>query len=782
MIAHIHPTEKRLVALLLAVSFTLFSLYSLATPLFEASDEAWHYAFAQHLANGGGLPVQRADQTDADAPWRQEGSQPPLYYALAALVMAPVDDSNWREIRRPNPHSDLGIARPDGNANTILHTPAERFPWDGAALAARLARLLSIILSTLTVWFAWLVGRELFPPPHADAGLLDSSFWPRLGAMVFTACAPMFAFISASINNDNAAVLFSSVGVWWALRIARRRDTTVRAAIIAGLIASAGALSKSSALGLIGLFGLAAALASISREAPTESAAFSQSSTRISGRIARLAFGAARFTLIVTLVVAVCAGWWFVRNQILYGDWLGWNAFLDVVGRRSPPASLAQLWTEREGFMRSYWGVFGGMNILMPPLIYDALNGMSVVAAAGLIRAVLRPRGAGALSKDSPPPDMTQPVPIFQRVAACICRRAPVILGLFWVGLILVALLRWTSLTPASQGRLMFPCIAVIAAGLSYGLFRIHRAALWAGMALLATVAIAMPFAVIAPAYAPPPDTWTERLPISIGADFGGMVWLEEGRSSAARATPGDEVTLSLNWKLTAPAPANYSVFVHLIDEHDVIVAQRDMHPGQGRLALSEEPAGRLWSDFYTARIPALAHAPRVLRWAVGVYDFSTGQRLPLPDGTDRAIFGAVALNERAERTDMPLLRYENGLELLGYTLSGAAVSAGETLTVTTHWRASRPLERDLSVSLQLLDDQSNKAAQQDAGQSLTRWTPGERIEIAHTLVVGASASPGVYRLLLVWYAPADFSRAAAYGIDGQFAGDQIELTRLRVR
>lgn len=777
MIPPIHQTEKRLVALLLAASFALFSLYSLATPLFEASDEAWHYPFVQHLANGGGLPIQRADQTDADAPWRQEGSQPPLYYALAALVTAPIDDTNWREIQRLNPHSDLGLATRDGNINVVLHTKAEQFPWAGAALAVRLARLLSVVLSTLTVGIAYLIARAIFPAPLAGSDESGHSAWLRIGTLVFTACVPMFAFISGSINNDNAAVLFSTMGVWWALRIVRRRDTTGRAAIIAGLIASAGALSKSSALGLIGLFGLAAALASISRDAQRQSPALLQPWRHV----ARLALDTTRFTSVVALVVAVCAGWWFVRNQILYGDLLGWNAFLDVVGRRSPPASLAQLWTEREGFARSYWGVFGAMNVLMPPLIYDALNGMSVVAAAGLVWSLFRPRSASQPSPGEAIAGMARTTSVFHHLTALICRRAAAILGLFWVGLIFVAFLRWTSLTPASQGRLMFPCIAVIAAGLSYGLFRIHRAALWAGMALLATVAVVMPFAVIAPAYAPPPNTWTERLPIPISADFGGVAWLDEGRSSSERATPGDEVTLYLNWKLAALAPANYSVFVHLIDEHDVIVAQRDMYPGQGRLALSEEPAGRLWSDFYTVRIPALAHAPRVLRWAVGVYDFTTGQRLRLPDGADRVIFGAVSLNERTD-ADSALLRYENGLELLGYTLGRAEVSPGETLTVTTRWRASRPLERDLSVSLQLLDGWSNKAAQQDAGQPLAQWTPGEAIEITHALAVDTGASPGVYRLLLVWYAPADFSRAVAYGTDGQVAGDQIELTRLRVR
>ncbi|MGQ9814387.1 MAG: hypothetical protein ACUVR3_04455 [Candidatus Roseilinea sp.] len=305
-------------------------------------------------------------------------------------------------------------------------------------------------------------------------------------------------------------MLFSTMGVWWALRIVHRRDTTGRAAIIAGLIASAGALSKSSALGLIGLFGLAAALASICDRAQDDKATGAQ----LAKEIARIIFNATRFALIVAAVVAVLAGWWFVRNLALYGDLLGWNAFLDVVGRRSPPASLAQLWAEREGFVRSYWGVFGAMNVLMPPLIYDALNGMSVVAAAGLVWSLFRPRSTSQPSPGEAIAGMARPASVFHHLTALICRRAAAILGLFWVGLIFAALLRWTSLTPASQGRLMFPCIAVIAAGLSYGLFRIHRAALWAGMALLTTVAVIMPFAVIAPAYAPPPNTWTERLPI----------------------------------------------------------------------------------------------------------------------------------------------------------------------------------------------------------------------------------------------------------------------------
>ncbi|MCL6511119.1 MAG: hypothetical protein K6U78_10555 [Anaerolineae bacterium] len=743
-------------ALIVAASFVLFSLYSLLTPLFEASDELWHYPMVQHLATGGGLPIQRADQTDADAPWRQEGSQPPLYYWIAAALSAPFDSSNWREIRRINPHGDMGVPTRDGNANAILHTPAEAWPWTRASLAVRAARLASILMSTATVFFSYLVARELFTDdrrPTADdqhSSISNSQFSIlRLAPPILVACTPMFAFISGAINNDNAAVLFSTIGIWWALRIMRTGDLTARSAAIAGAIAGLGALSKSSALGLVGLFGVAALLTRTKRQEAGAKGLGSWLS------------GLGSFVIVMLTVTLLISGWWFVRNLMLYGDLLGWNAFLDVVGRRDQPASPAQLWSEREGFVWAYWGVFGAMNVIMPPWIYDALNVLAGLALLGLA----------------------------SRLAYAVFNRQPITqngmrnasLCLFWVLLVFVALLRWTSLTPASQGRLMFPCIAVISAALAYGWWRLHRYLLIGGCAFIAALAIIAPFAFIAPAYAQPPDRWTQRLTLPMNATFGNAVQLvEAGVADQGGLRPGDEATLQLNWQLTQPVTRNYSVFVHLIDEHDVIVAQRDMYPGQGSLALSEQPAGRRWSDHYTLRLSPLTPAPKRLRWAVGLYDLATGERLTLADGGDRAIFGSVALTPRTSTE--PLLRYANGLALLAYALDPPILAPDGLLTVTTRWQALHTLPADLNVSLQVLDEGANKIAQQDLGQSLTQWYAGQEVTLTHTLAVDARATPGVYRLLLVWYAPDDFARLPAYDAQGQFAGDQVELTRLRVR
>src|SRR5205085_12642469 len=130
-----------------------------------------------------------------------------------------------------------------------------------------------------------------------------------------------------------------------------------------------------SALGLAGLFALAALFAFVRARQHDQAVMLKH---------------LAGYGAIFIASVALIAGWWFVRNQMLYADWLGWNAFLDVVGRRVPPASLVQLWSEREGFVWAYWGVFGTLNVVMPHFVYDLLGVMALVALLGGASAVLR--------------------------------------------------------------------------------------------------------------------------------------------------------------------------------------------------------------------------------------------------------------------------------------------------------------------------------------------------------------------------------------------------------
>ena len=111
---------------LILVLFLLLGLvYAVTTPIFEASDELWHYPLVRHLAQGNPLPVQDPEHV---GPWKQEASQQPLYYYLGAALTFWIDTSDMETVRWLNPHVDNGILTADGNTNLVIHRPDQEAP------------------------------------------------------------------------------------------------------------------------------------------------------------------------------------------------------------------------------------------------------------------------------------------------------------------------------------------------------------------------------------------------------------------------------------------------------------------------------------------------------------------------------------------------------------------------------------------------------------------------------------------------------------------------------
>ena len=160
--------------LIIIVAFIALALvYSLAVPLFEGPDEIWHYAFANHLASGGGLPVFDAAQP---ATFLRNGAHPPLYYALIAALIAPIDRADFPAEYRFNlasPHITQGAA--GASPNLLIHTAREEFPFRNTALAGHLARLVSIALGALTVVGVFYVARHLLRNERLALSLRRSS-------------------------------------------------------------------------------------------------------------------------------------------------------------------------------------------------------------------------------------------------------------------------------------------------------------------------------------------------------------------------------------------------------------------------------------------------------------------------------------------------------------------------------------------------------------------------------------------------------------------------------
>ncbi|MEO8084295.1 MAG: glycosyltransferase family 39 protein [Ardenticatenales bacterium] len=114
------------------------------------------------------------------------------------------------------------------------------------------------------------------------------------------------------------------------------------------------------------------------------------------------------------------------------------------------------------------------------------------------------------------------------------------------------------------------------------------------------------------------------------------------GREDAV--APGDRIILSLAWAaLDQPIPPNAQVFVHLEREGVQTLAQSDgpLHPpaetvcGKPRV-LSSLAAGEEVLDRRVIDVPADAKPGSAYYILVGIYDYETGERLPVIAGLDK--------------------------------------------------------------------------------------------------------------------------------------------------
>ena len=95
------------------VAFLVLGLiYSGVVPLFEAPDEVWHFAFADHLAKGGGLPEFK------------EASPPFCAKADNRLCIMP--SSRWRSHRLIARTEYRRTTFPAGCASTPATRPSRR--------------------------------------------------------------------------------------------------------------------------------------------------------------------------------------------------------------------------------------------------------------------------------------------------------------------------------------------------------------------------------------------------------------------------------------------------------------------------------------------------------------------------------------------------------------------------------------------------------------------------------------------------------------------------------
>ena len=777
---------------LLAVYVLLASVYSVVTPVMEASDELWHYPMVKYVADQWALPTQIPG---VETPWRQEGSQPPLYYFCAALLTSWIDTSDLEQVRWVNPHADNGKITEDGNTNLIIHTPASGLVldpsgqtlygrevpgrgWRGTLLAIHLIRLASVAMGAGTVYFCYLLILELWP---GRVGL-------ALAGAAITAFNPMFLFVSGAVNNDNLAMLLCALGLWLLLRLIRRHgDKQVLPrrvwwpdVSILGIVLGAAVLTKTSAMGLLPLAAVAISYVAWKRRSLWHF---------LSGG------------LVTAGLVASLSGWWFVRNALLYdGDWLGLGRFVEVLGYRVPPATLRQLWGERHGFMMAYWGLFGGVNVPMPRWIYVVLNGMLVLSGMGLFVGCVKAVSANRTRASDPGPALDLGP-----------RAIKLVLVVLWPTVVLVSWAGWATKTWSSQGRLVFSAITAWSTWMAVGLgqFAPRR---WSGTlpglmgVFMLAVAAWTPFGVIAPAYRPPAlSSGTAGEPeIVLQADLGGQLRLlgydisNLDVSGDGIAQPGEAFRFTLYWEAQRSMDRDWSIFCHIIDSDlELPISIRDRYPGQGLLATRLMEPGLRWADRYVVWLDETVYAPSRARLEVGLYDVETGERPPIRVERGQTVevvqnalrFQPLRVEPRPGSVPNPLsYQLEDKMALLGWDIDQRILAAGETLQLTLYWQGLGSMPEAYQVSAQVVREDRRKAAQSDGapgGIPTTEWRKGQQVVDRRALLIEPGTPPGGYEIVLSaywWDTPSSIKRLRI--VDGQgyvLPSDSLRLGIVRV-
>jgi len=601
---------------LLCVFALLATTDAVVVPLFEGPDEDDHFRYTKYLADHRALPVQLFQAGGGEA--GHQGWQPPLYYALAALVISPIDTSDYERRLQRNPAAALTGDRACCGRNQYFHLDAENFPYQRTTLAVHLARGVTILFGLVTVAALYALMLALFPGQRYLA----------LATTAVAALNPSFLYSSALVSNDVPLVAFCTLTLWAMTKIVTRAwSANGKTFALMGTFVAGGVLVKTTALGLIPL--ALAAMVFVAYRA----------------RAARMfVVGALAFAL----PLIVFCGWYFARNQILYGDPLAYRLVAaSALPPREAPLTLPELLQINLPWLwQTFWG--GPTPGDFPRAFLEALWIVLIVAFGGVLLFVARTRRALGAER----------LVMFGILCA-------------WLAFIFIAQLQFIrTASGTDQGRYLFPALATLALILVLGWTEIvwqvvsrarrhfmEREARRAVGIVFTAMAIALPvlvlFAYTLPAYAQPAAFDPAALAqhgTPLEANFENGMQLRGYALGARSVSCGDKLAVTLYWTSDKRIRETYRVFAHLVNAQGVVAGNKDVIPGGGAYpTVYWKPNAWLQDTIYVPlNEGARAGAYNVI---VGVYKFGEpDERVNLQNSQgDFVTLGAVQVNAPAE-------------------------------------------------------------------------------------------------------------------------------------
>lgn len=686
-----HNKPYRGLLILLLAYLGLGIAYGIILPPFENLDEPEHFEVIRYVADTGQLPVHGAPDTETYH-IRQEASQPPLYYLLAAglvrLTEAPTGDI--AEFTQLNPRVACGPEAPHlyDNRAVLHHNPhREAFPWSGTLLTLHVLRLFSTLLQTITVIGAFALGRQLFPNRPAV---------PLLGAAI-VAFNPQFLLVASGVNNDNLLTPLATLVLWLTAWTWQEHRLTLPRALLLGALCGAAGLSKLS--GWLTLAPCAALFITLwlRRAAPR----------------LRLTLHA----LLIPLTALALGSWWFWRNWQLYGDVTALSPMLTIVGSRGWNTPFQGL-LEAGLMFRSFWGQLPCA--FYPPAFYLFYSLLAGLSGVGLLRGWRRLRRTehytlGALAS--------------------------------WFLLITASWLRWDMITPAPGGRLLFPALPAIALLMAAGLTQLGppRRITQGIVTALTLVALWTATTILPAFYAPPHLTPVAQPTHPLDATLADTIHLDGYDLTLNKQ--GQQFTLTLYWQTTSPLDEDYILALQLVSPIPGDTTQRwtyDSWPGRGNYPTSAWQAGQVIVDRYHFDLPPAQTPTQAWDLHLALYHEESGERLPvslngIPTG-DHLVLTRLRLPGLEQRcpedAELPAeLRLGDAVRLTHASI----ISGTDSARVLLCWQVEHALPTDYTVFVHLLDAEGTLKATGDgppAGGAFptSLWQPNDDIMDVHNL------------------------------------------------
>jgi hypothetical protein len=300
-----------------------------------------------------------------------------------------------------------------------------------------------------------------------------------------------------------------------------------------------------------------------------------------------------------------------------------------------------------------------------------------------------------------------------------------------------------------------------------------------------AVIAALQPFTTIAPAYALP-DAIQASETQAVFSFKTNQIAVYDAGIVTPQVHPGTYVEVTVDFGALTTFDGNWSLFVHLVTEEEIIIGQRDIYPGRGLLATSDLQAGYAWHNPIAIYVPKTAYTPNTVKIRLGWYDLLTGQRMTLENGAEMFTLGQVEITHKND-TEIPnpqTINFSNLIELVGYDITTLNPKQGETVELTLYWQALQPIDWDYVVFANIIDPQTfTKFADSNAmpvqwSRPTSTWQTDEIIVDTHTLTVSENAVSGVYAIEVGLYLQEDgFPRLSIMGTYDNF----VYLTPLRI-